>query len=108
MLNSFKSKILQSVKNKRLNLFGFFFLIAFLILVVTKLSETYVETIPFNVSYHNLPETNIITLDSTPKVNVTVSTHGFNLLSLSFYLKAYQLDFENITSLLFSPLQICH
>ncbi|MEH6536255.1 MAG: YbbR-like domain-containing protein [Psychroserpens sp.] len=71
---------------------------AFLILVVTKLSETYVETIPFNVTYQNLPETKIITLDSTPKVNVTVSTHGFNLLSYYFQNYTYKLDFENITS----------
>jgi len=97
MLNSIKSKLLQSVKNKRLNVFGLFFLIALLILVVTKLSETYVETIPFDVSYKNLPETNIITLDSAPRVNVTVSTHGFNLLSYYFNKKTYKLDFENST-----------
>ncbi|MDG5491719.1 YbbR-like domain-containing protein [Psychroserpens sp. SPM9] len=98
MLNSIKSKLLKSVKNKRLNVFGLFFLIAFLILVVTKLSETYVETIPFNIAYNNLPDTNIITLDSTPKVNVTVSTHGFNLLSYYFYSNTYKLDIENHTT----------
>ncbi len=80
-------------------MFGLFFLLAFLILVVTKLSETYVETIPFTVTYKNLPETNIITLDSIPKVNVTLSTHGFNLLSYYFQDKTYELDFENNTSI---------
>ncbi|WP_298903930.1 CdaR family protein [uncultured Psychroserpens sp.] len=97
MLNSIKSKLGQSIRNKRLNVFGLFFLIAFLILVVTKLSETYVETIPFNVEYKNLPEANVITLDSVPKVNVTVSTHGFNLFSYYFYDNSYQLDFETST-----------
>jgi len=99
MLNSIKSKILQSVKSKRLNVFGAFFLIAFLILVVTKLSEIYVETIPFGIEYKNLPEANIITLDSIPKVNVTVSTHGFNLLSYYFQNKTFILDIENSTSI---------
>jgi YbbR domain-containing protein len=99
MLNSIKLKFAQSIKNKRLNVFGLFFLLAFLILVVTKLSETYVETVPFRVTYKNLPETSIITTDSIPKVNVTLSTHGFNLLSYYFQDKTYQLDFENNTSI---------
>ncbi|MBR9913968.1 MAG: YbbR-like domain-containing protein [Algicola sp.] len=72
---------------------------AFLILVVTKLSETYVETVPFTVVYKNLPENHVITLDSTPQVNVTMSTHGFNLFSYYFYEPTYILDFEsNITA----------
>ncbi|WP_298897036.1 CdaR family protein [uncultured Psychroserpens sp.] len=99
MLNSIKLKIGQSIRNKKLNVFGLFFLIAFLILVVTKLSENYVETIPLSIEYKNLPETNVITLDSIPKVNVTVSTHGFNLFSYYFYDKTYILDFENSTDL---------
>ena len=98
MLNSIKSKVGRSIRNKKLNVFGLFFLIAFLILVVTKLSETYVETIPFDIQYKNLPQTHVITLDSIPKVNVTVSTHGFNLFSYYFYDNTYQLDFETSTT----------
>lgn len=97
MLSKIKLKFLQSVKSKRLNVFGLFLLVSFLILVVTKLSESYVETIPFTITYKNLPETNVITLDSIPKLNVTISTHGFNLLSYYFYNKNYELDFENST-----------
>ncbi|WP_460219190.1 CdaR family protein [Psychroserpens sp. MEBiC05023] len=66
--------------------------------MVTKLSETYVETIPFKVAYKNLPEANIIVLDSTPKVYVTVSTHGFNLMSYYFQDKTYLLDINDNTS----------
>ncbi len=98
MLSSIKSKLTRSSKNKTLNVFGLFFLISFLILVVTKLSETYVETIPFSITFKNLPENNIITLDSIPKINVTVSTHGFNLLSYYFYKSTYDLDLETITN----------
>lgn len=99
MVNNIKSKIVRSIKNKRLNVFGLFLLISFFILVVTKLSEIYVETIPFSIEYKNLPENNVITLDSLPKVNVTVSTNGFNLLSYYFYSPTYSLDFENNTSI---------
>ncbi|MFT4612520.1 MAG: hypothetical protein ACJA1H_001328 [Glaciecola sp.] len=97
MLNSLQTKLGHSVKSKKLNVFGLFFLLAFLILVITKLSDTYVETIPFNVQYKNLPDKNIITLDSLPKVNVTVSTHGFNLLSYYFQDNDYVVDFEKNT-----------
>lgn len=97
MVNNIKSKLSKSIKSKRLHVFGLFFLISFLILVVTKLSETYVETIPFSITYKNLPETNVIMLDSLPKLNVTVSTHGFNLMSYFFHNKTYELDFENST-----------
>ena len=94
-----QTKLVRSIKSKKLNVFGLFFLLAFLILVLTKLSETYVETIPFTIAYKNLPNKNIITLDSTPKVNVTVSTHGFNLLSYYFKDQIYQLDVENNASI---------
>ena len=97
MLSNIKSKTTRLVKSRRLNVFGLFFLISFLILVVTKLSENYVETIPFNIAYKNLPETKIINLDSVPQISVTVSTHGFNLLSYYFQNKTYELDFENST-----------
>lgn len=99
MLNNIKLKFTRSVKNKKLNVFGLFLLIAFLILVVTKLSDTYVETIPFSINYKNLPENNVITLDTVPKVNVTVSANGFKLLSYYFYNPSYTLDFENKTSI---------
>ncbi len=99
MLTSLQTKLVRSLKSKKLNVFGLFFLLAFLILVVTKLSETYVETIPFTIAYKNLPDRNVITLDSIPKVNVTVSTHGFNLLSYYFQDQIYQLDVENNASM---------
>jgi len=63
---------------------------------MTKLSETYVETIPFTVTYKNLPEKNIINLDTLPSVDVTVSTYGFKLLSYYFYNQDYELDFKKI------------
>jgi hypothetical protein len=97
MLNSIHTKLGNSVKSKKLNVFGLFFLLAFLILLITKLSDTYIETIPFDVQYKNLPDKNIITLDSTPKVNVTVSTHGFNLLSYYFQNNDYAVDFKKNT-----------
>ncbi|MGB3607175.1 MAG: YbbR-like domain-containing protein [Psychroserpens sp.] len=94
MLSRIKSKFAQSIKNKRINIFLFFFLVSFLILVFTKFSEIYLETVPFSVKFKNIPETTIITMDSVPDIEVTLSTHGFNLLSYYFQNKIYQLNFE--------------
>lgn len=94
MFSQLKTYLLKSVKNKKLNVFGLFLILSFLILVITKLSETYVETITFQVDYKNLPENTVITLDSTPKIDVTVSTHGFNLLSYIFKDAEYAIDIE--------------
>jgi len=94
MRNSFKSKILKSVKNKRLNVFGLFFLLTFAFLALTKLSKKYTETIALDINYVNLPENRLITLDSAPKCNALVSDIGFNLLLYHFKKQKVQIDFE--------------
>lgn len=99
MLNQLKTYLLKSVKNKKLNVFGLFLILSFIILVITKLSETYVETITFQVNYENLPENTIITLEDTPKIDVTVSTHGFNLLSYYFDNPQYALDIDKCSKI---------
>lgn len=99
MFSQLKTYVLKSIKNKKLNVFGLFLLLSFLILVITKLSETYVETIRFSVIYENLPENRVITLDSVPDIEVTVSTHGFNLLSYYFSNSNYSIDFDKCTKL---------
>ncbi len=99
MFNQLKIYILKSVKNKKLNIFGLFLVLSFIILVITKLSETYVETITFEVNYENLPENSVITLEKTPKIDVTVSTHGFNLLSYYFDKPKYAIDVEKCTKI---------
>jgi len=94
MWNSFKSKILKAVKNKRLNVFGLFFLLTFAFLALTKLSKKYTETISLDIKYVNLPENRLITLDSAPKCNALVSDIGFNLLLYHFKKQYIQIDFE--------------
>jgi len=94
MRNSFKSKILKSVKNKRLNVFGLFFLLTFAFLALTKLSKKYTEAIDLDIKYVNLPENRLITLDSAPKCNALVSDIGFNLLLYHFKKQKIQIDFE--------------
>lgn len=94
MLSKLKSKVLKSIKNKKLNVFGLFFLLTFVFLALTKLSKTYTDTITLDITYVNLPKHRIITLDSLPKCNAVVSDYGFNLLSYQFKKRSITIDFN--------------
>ena len=94
MFNKLKAKLSKSIKSRKLNVFGLFFLLSFCFLALTKLSKTYTETISFEIIYKNLPEQHHIDLDSTKKVNVTVNAYGFNLLRYSFYKPTIPIDFN--------------
>lgn len=94
MLIKLKSKILKSIKNKKLNVFGLFLLLTFGFLALTKLSKKYTEDIVLNMAYVNLPEQRVITLDSSPKCNAEVSAYGFNLLFYHFKKHSVKIDFN--------------
>jgi len=94
MLIKLKSKFLKSIKNKKLNVFGLFLLLTFGFLALTKLSKKYTEDIVLNISYVNLPEQRVITLDSSPKCNAEVSAYGFNLLFYYFKKHSVEIDFN--------------
>ena len=95
MLSKLKSILIRSIKNKKLNVFGLFFLLASLILVLSKLSKSYTETLTVGVTYVNLPEDKVLTVDDNPEVNIIVSTYGFNLFGSYFYDKTVAIDLEN-------------
>ncbi|MGM5471048.1 YbbR-like domain-containing protein [Flavobacteriaceae bacterium LMO-SS05] len=94
MLTKLKSKVLRSIKNKKLNVFGLFLILTFAFLALTKLSKKYTENIALDFTYVNLPEQRVITLDSSPKCYAVVSDYGFNLLSYHFKKHSIQIDFS--------------
>lgn len=94
MFDKLKAKLYKSIKSRKLNVFGLFFLLSFCFLALTKLSKNYSETISFELVYKNVPEQHHIDLDSTKKVNVTVNAYGFNLLRYSFYKPTLEIDFN--------------
>ncbi len=93
MLTRLKSKILKSIKNKKLNVFLLFLVLTFGFLALSKLSKKYTENIALDITYVNLPEQRVITLDSSPKCKVVVSDYGFNLLAYYFKKHSIQIDF---------------
>ncbi len=94
MVSRLKLKLFKSIKSKKLNVFGFFVLLSFLFLVVAKLSKTYTESIPFFVSYKNVPEQHSILSSRDSIVQVRVKAYGFNLLAHNFYKHTLEVDFD--------------
>lgn len=85
MANILKDKLIKSVKSKRINIFLMFLVVSFGILILTKLSKIYTNTIAFNIVMQNVPETDVILSDSTPILNISLKTQGFNFLK--YYIK---------------------
>ena len=84
-MTALQSKFGKVIRSKKINVFILFFLLAFIILVLTKLSKEYTNTIVFNIEPENTPEEVIVLNDSTHKLKVTLTTYGFKWLS--YYLK---------------------
>ncbi|WP_445734935.1 CdaR family protein [Mariniflexile sp.] len=92
MLKKIKSDILASIKNKRINVFFLFLLLAFIILIFTKLSKEYTNTITFAIEKTNVPPENIILNNKTP-LNITLKTHGFKWLNYYISKPKIKIDF---------------
>ncbi|MEJ6791412.1 MAG: YbbR-like domain-containing protein [Lacinutrix sp.] len=89
------SKIKTFIKSRKLNVFLIFFLLAFFILILTRLSSNYTSTVKFKVQLENIPEEMIVINDSLNTLNLTMSTHGFGWMK--YYLKtpSVVIDFKN-------------
>ena len=93
MIKKIKSDISASIKNKRINVFFLFLLLAFIILIFTKLSKEYTNTLAFDINKVNVPVENVILKDSNAVLNITLKTHGFKWLSYYFSKPEITLDF---------------
>ncbi|MEY8848704.1 CdaR family protein [Psychroserpens sp. XS_ASV72] len=99
MLTDIKSIWRKSLQNKKLNVFGLFLLFSFLILILSKLSKSYNETLYLNINHFNVPDNRLLTSEdnSNKQLEVSVATYGFNLLALYFYDTSVDLDFVKET-----------
>lgn len=93
MIRKVKSDLLTAIKNKKINVFFLFLVLAFIILMFTKLSKTYTNTIAFNIEKINIPQEFIILNDSTT-LKITIKTHGFKWLAYYFNKQNIKIDFK--------------
>tara|TARA_R110002049_G_scaffold306635_1_gene505489 strand:+ start:64044 stop:65006 length:963 start_codon:yes stop_codon:yes gene_type:complete len=85
MIKTLKSKIIAGFKNRKINVFLVFLLLSFTILIFTKLSKQYTNTVVFNIKKVNVPPEAVILNDSNTTLHITLKTHGFGWLK--YYLK---------------------
>lgn len=95
MMQKLKSKLIKSIKSKKLNVFGLFFLLALFFLVITKLSNSYTETIHLDIFLKNKPQAHRISNDSNQKITLNIKTHGFKLLWLDLFQPKVAIDFKS-------------
>ncbi len=93
MKKKIKSKISTSIKNRKINVFFLFLFFAFIILIFTKLSKEYTNTVAFNINKTNVPQESIILNDSSAILNITLKTHGFKWLTYYFNKPKVTIDF---------------
>lgn len=89
------SKIKTFIKSRKLNVFLIFFLLAFFILVLSRLSVNYTSTVKFKVNLENVPEEMIVLNDSLNTLNLTMSTNGFAWLKYYIKTPSIAIDFKN-------------
>ncbi|MGB6269664.1 MAG: YbbR-like domain-containing protein [Olleya sp.] len=89
-----KLKILNLFRSKKINMFLLFFVLAFSILVLTKLSKTYTATLSFNVKPKHINDTHVIVNTEDPKLDITLETYGFKWLKYAIKRPELDIDFE--------------
>lgn len=93
MIKELKYKFKQLLKSKKLNVFGAFFLLAFILLYASKLSQNYTENLTFKLDFKNIPESNVL-IQQDSVVEVVVSASGFRLLPLFFEDNVLRVDYN--------------
>ena len=80
MIKIIRSKLIKSIKSRRINIFLLFLVLSFMFLLLTKLTRDYTKTLTFAIEPENVKENYVILTDSTHKLDITLTTYGFKLL----------------------------
>lgn len=84
MKSNINANILDYFKNKNYKRFSLFFLAAFILLIFSKLSSDYKQTIKVKVNLINVEDEIIIKNDSANYIDAYVEAKGFSLVPLLF------------------------
>ena len=93
MRQKIKTNLSKSIKNRRIHVFLLFLILAFTILIFTKLSKEYTNTLNFEVNKINVPLKHVILNDSNTSLKITLKTHGFRWLQYRFFKPELVIDF---------------
>lgn len=98
MIESIKSKLLGSIKSKRINVFLLFLALSFMFLLLTKLTKDYTKTITFSINPINPAENHVILKDKANKLDITLSTYGFKFLKYYLAKPTVTVDLKDLTN----------
>ena len=92
MINKIKNIKSNLVQGKRLNVFVLFLFLSFLISLLSKLSNTYTQTLQFELKPTQLKSNEVMVSKDAKKINITISGKGFELLK--YYIEAPIIDVD--------------
>lgn len=75
-----------------------FLILSFLFWVLIKLSKEYIDVVPVNLTYYNLPEGKMLQNEPPNTVELTLKTYGFDLIKYHFFNRELQIDLQSIKS----------
>ena len=87
---------LKSAKEKRLNVFVLFLFLSFIISLLVKLSNTYTQTLIFELVPTQLKSNELIVSEEPQTINVTISGRGFELLKYYIEKPIINVDFSQL------------
>jgi len=91
-MSVFRNKIIDYFQSRKINVLILFFVLALVISLLSKLSKEHTVTINLQINPVGVPETQIILPDSSRSMNVTIRSHGFNLIP--YYLSQQSIDLD--------------
>ena len=94
MIKLFKY-LFQNLKTKRFNVFVLFFVIAFSILIITKLSASYSNSVLFKVNLLSVPKDIVLINPEDLQLNVSMEATGFSWLNIVFNNSEIDLDLQS-------------
>ncbi|WP_034057873.1 YbbR-like domain-containing protein [Lacinutrix jangbogonensis] len=89
------SKFKNVVRSRKLNVFLIFFILAFFILILSRLSASYTNTVKFNVALKNIPDEMIVLNDASNTLKLTMTTDGFEWVKYYINTPSVAIDFKN-------------
>ena len=96
MINKNKTIKSNLVQGKRLNVFVLFLVLSFLISLLVKLSNTYTQTLKFELVPTQLLSNEVLISNASKSIKVTLSGKGFELLKFYIYPPKIEVDFSQL------------
>ena len=96
MIKKHKNRKFNLIQGKRLNVFVLFLFLSFLISLLVKLSNTYTQTLKFELVPTQLLSNEVLISNASKSIKVTLSGKGFELLKYYIYPPKIEVDFSQL------------